>query len=353
MRAECNDFEVTASNIDKLATVEARFGGRKDRGIIAPMYDASREKLGGKPVSLAAAERMIEAIKPGDNVFLTCGMASMPIIPFGETDGPLGVASLARAVRFGLGALPILITNSREIESLCKTVKAAGLNIMDYDDCKKTKSAVAASLVFPNGTKDEDRRNAVSMMDEFTPKAVISIETAGPNKKGYKHFSPGLPFEASGKVPGIEHLFFEANDRGILTIGCLDNGNEIGSGTIEECVREFVIYGDMCQCECKGGMVCAVKADIAFPSAVSNWGAYAIVAVLGLLLNKPEILQDEDTERRMLEACIMAGAIDGVLGKPVLSVDALSCSTHQAYVTLLHTIIINALSSSVVSFAKK
>jgi len=108
---EVMKVEVTASNIDKLATIEARTGGRKDRGIIAPLYDAAKMKLGGRPVSLEAAERLMGVVKSGDNVILTCGMAGMPVVPFGETDGPLGVASLARGVRFGLSGLPILVTN--------------------------------------------------------------------------------------------------------------------------------------------------------------------------------------------------------------------------------------------------
>ena len=111
-------MEVTASNIDRLATIEARTGGRKDRGIIAPLYDAAREKVGNRPISLVAAERMRQAIKPGDNVILTCGMAGMPVVPFGETDGPLGVASLARAVS-SRGDLSRSMTYSNGICSTC------------------------------------------------------------------------------------------------------------------------------------------------------------------------------------------------------------------------------------------
>ena len=346
-------MEVTASNIDRLATIEARTGGRKDRGIIAPLYDAAREKVGNRPISLVAAERMRQAIKPGDNVILTCGMAGMPVVPFGETDGPLGVASLARAVRFGLGGLPILVTNSRDMEPLRCAVKAAGFNIMDYGDCQKTKSAVATSITFPYMDMEESKKIAASLMNEYNPAAVLSVELIGTNKKGYKHYSPGLPFELLGKAARIEELFYEASARGILTIGCLDQGNEIGGGTIEESVRRLVPYGDVCQCECQSGMACAVKTDIAFPAAVSNWAAYAIVAVLGVLLENPEILQDVQMEQRMMEACIMAGSIDGVTGKAEPSIDGIPCVTHQAFITMLHTIVVNALSGAVVSFTKK
>lgn len=340
--------EVTASNIDKLATIEARTGGRKDRGIIAPLYDAAKMKLGGKPVSLEAAERLVGAVKSGDNVILTCGMAGMPMVPFGETDGPIGIASLARAVRLGLGGIPILVTNSLDMEPLCCAVKAAGFNIMDYEDCQKTKTSVAVSVVFPNTDAEKSKKFAASLMDKYDPKAVVSVETAGPNKKGYKHYSSGLPFEMLVKAIGIEHLFYEASKRGVLTIGVLDQGNEIGGGTIEETVRKLVPYGDVCQCECQSGMVCAVKTDIAFPAALSNWGAYAIVAVLGLLLKKPGILQDAEMERRMIETCIMAGSVDGVLGQSIVSVDGIKGKAQEAFITMLHTIIENALSGAAV-----
>ena len=349
---EVTGSEVTASNVDRLATIEARFGGRQDRGIIVPLYDAASKKLGGKPVSLAAAERMIEAIKPGDNVILMDGMGAMPPMPYGETDGPLGVASLARAVRLGLGALPIVVTPARDMEATHATVQAAGLNVLDYSEAKNTGISAATMVTFPVVEAEESKKFAANIMNEYSPKLVASVELMGPNKKGIKHFSPGLPFEAKGKAAGMEYIFYEAEARKILTIACIDQGNEMGSGTIEEEVRRIVPYGDVCRCPCGAGMACAVKADVTFPCALSNWGAYAITAMLGFLLNKPEILQDIDTERRMLEACIMGRSVDGVIGKLTKSVDGVNCETQQAFITMLHTIIDNALSGAIVNFAK-
>ena len=92
-------------------------------------------------------------------------------------------------------------------------------------------------------------------------------------------------------------------------------------------------------------MACTVKSDILFPAAISNWAAYAIIGMLGLLLKKPSILQDEDTERRMLEACILEGSVDGVSGGPLMSVDGVGLKTNQGLVNMLHNIIENALLS--------
>ena len=108
-------------------------------------------------------------------------------------------------------------------------------------------------------------------------------------------------------------------------------------------MRRITPYADVCRCPCGAGITCAVKTDIVFPAAISNWGAYGITAMLAYLLNKPEILQDAYTERRMLEACIMTGACDGPIGWPVMSVDAVSHQANEGIITLLHEIIGNAL----------
>ena len=83
-----------------------------------------------------------------------------------------------------------------------------------------------------------------------------------------------------------------------------------------------------------------------FPAAISNWGAYAISAMLAFILGKPDILQDADTEQRMLEACIMTGACDGPTGRPVMLVDAVSHQANEGMIDILHSIIENALIGS-------
>lgn len=339
-------MEVTAKNVDRLVTTEMRWSSRGDRGIIAPLYECAFKKLGNRSPSLAAAQRLIKEVSAGDNVFIMTEFASYPNMPYGETDGPLGVASLARAVKFGLGALPIILAGSRDMEPVCHATRAAGLNVLEYSVAKATTSGAAASVVFPCADSEKSKKIAGAMMNDYTPKAVIAVETIGPNKKGVKHRGTGTDAEENEKMPELEHLFYEANKRGVLTIGVIDQGNELGSGTIEEDVRRITPYADVCQCPCGAGLACVVKADIVFPAAISNWGAYGIVAMLALLLKRPEILQDSDTERRMLEACITAGAVDGIIHSPVMSVDSVGHETHEALITMLHSIIRNALFKS-------
>lgn len=82
---------------------------------------------------MVTAQRITEEVKAGDSVLLVSDFASYPNMPFGETDGPLGVASLARAIRFGLGAIQVLVAGPRNIEAVCQTTRAAGLMVLDYD----------------------------------------------------------------------------------------------------------------------------------------------------------------------------------------------------------------------------
>ena len=93
----------------------------------------------------------------------------------------------------------------------------------------------------------------------------------------------------------------------------------------------------------KSGNACHIEADVVIPATTSNWAAYGISAMLAFLLKNVTLLQDTDTERRMLEACFMAGAVDGYTMTPQMSVDGTSEKASQCVVGLLHEIIGNGL----------
>jgi len=89
----------------------------------------------------------------------------------------------------------------------------------------------------------------------------------------------------------------------------------------------------------KGGGLAAriasvVSVDHLVVAGVSNWGAYGIVAHLGRLAGRP-LLHTPDDERRLVTACVAAGACDGVTRRREPTVDGLALDTHAALVTLL------------------
>ena len=350
--------EALGGSVDRLITVDAKPGGMPGVGLIHELYSSARHKLGGRPLTLLAAEAILSKVKLDGNVFLVTGCACIPMLPHGENDGPLGVASIARAINFGLGATPIFIAGERDVAPLRSTVQAAGVHIEDYNFAKRLKSSAGAIIPFPYVDFEQSKEVARELIDKYEPQAVISVEALGPNEVSVKHNATGIcDFGAyapplSEQLAHLECLFEESNKREILTIATLDNGNEIGSGLIAEDVRRIMPFGGVCQCPCNSGNACVTKADIPIPASTSNLGAYGIAAMLAYLLKKPKILQNVDTHHRMLQACIEAGSIDPGTGAGTMSEDGLPIETVKAFLNILHTIIELGLVTSMRDMAK-
>lgn len=342
-------MQVIGEYVDRLVTVEMRPRNVPVRGIIRQLYESARGKSGERPLTLLAAEKIMERVRKNDNVFISTGVGCLPRFPHGETDGPLGAASLARSISLGLEAKPLFVVGELDIDPVTHTAKAAGINIEEYDIVKGTRNTGA---IIPFPYEDEEAKKAAKeLIDKYDPKALFTLETLGPNRRGIIHSALG--FDMTSGLPKLHHLFEEASKRGILTIAGIDCGNELGSGVIEDEVRRVTPYGDVCQCPCRSGNACVTKADITIPASTSNWAGYGISAMLSFLLKKPDLLQDPDTERRMLEACIMAGGVDGMTLRPIMMVDGTSDKTNQALVTMLHTIIENGLIEEELKRAKE
>lgn len=332
-------MEIIGHNIDRLITVEIKPRSGIVRGITSRLYESALKLYQGRPLTLLAAEKLVEHVRDGDNILMVTGVGSLPYFPHGETDGPLGASCLARAVSMGLGAKPIFVVGQRDVEPVRATVMAAGLNVEEYGLVKPAKN-MAAIVTCP--TDDgEAAKVAKEVMKEYSPAAIISVEALGPNVKGFMHNVTG--HDMTGALPKLHHIINEGRSRGILTIALLDHGNELGGGSIEDEVRKVAPYGNICQCPCGAGNACCVPADVVVPASISNWGAYGVSAALACLLGNPEILHNEDTERRMLEANIAAGSRDGLTLRPIMQVDGVPASTNQAIVTILNAIILNGL----------
>jgi hypothetical protein len=77
-----------------------------------------------------------------------------------------------------------------------------------------------------------------------------------------------------------------------------------------------------------------VSVDHLVVAGVSNWGAYGVVAQLGRLTGQP-LLHTPTDERTMIDACVSAGAVDGLTRRREPTVDAHPADTHAAIVALL------------------
>src|SRR5215471_17909754 len=86
-------------NVDRLCTLDLRPPGPTS-GYIGRFYQAVRV-LTNAPLTLAAAQ-CLHQITPQSTIAIATGFCHPERLPYGETDGLLGAASLARAVRRGL-----------------------------------------------------------------------------------------------------------------------------------------------------------------------------------------------------------------------------------------------------------
>ena len=331
--------EIIGEYIDCLVNIEMRVQGGVPRGMSHKLYKAAREKQ-GKPLTYLAAKKLIELLRVNDIVIIATGAGVPPWLPKGETDGPLGAASLARALDIGLNVKTIVVGEERTLEPIKKSFEAAEIMIVDKEIFKK-RNHVALALPYPLGEKNGETF-AHELIKEYKPKVIITVEKHGPSASGKYHSIMGVG-RSPELVANVKFLTDLAQKIDTFTIGIGDGGNEIGFGNIYEDVRRIQTYGEKCQCPCGAGIATVSKADILVTGAISNWGAYGISAMLSFLLKNKKVLKDETIEKRMLEACVYAGAMDGVYSNQSMYVDGTSLKTQLALVTMLRQIVGNGL----------
>jgi hypothetical protein len=320
--------ELIADNVDRLVNIDV-----SGYGVIGHLYAAARG-LSRRPVCLEAADRLKSCLGAGDYFFVTSGWLMPGFYPYGETDGPIGTATIGRALALGIGARMVVLTEDRMIPIMVATCRAAGLNVLTEDDLAAAPRSPhpknAYCLVAPFPVDDEQAvRETKRLFDKYAPKALIAIEKNGPNAEG--HYSMVGGDDNSDCVAKAGRLFEEAARRNVLTIGIGDRGNEIGFGAVADVPKRVLPFGEKA--------TDATVVDILVTAAVSNWGASAVAAALAVLLDDLNVLHDPATEARMLDRCIDAGGIDGFQCRPITQTDGMSAAAHVAINTLLNELV--------------
>jgi hypothetical protein len=333
-------------SIDQVAGIEFR-SGAPNPGRLNALYDAARARMGGQPIAFSIATRLAEAVKPGAAVILTTGAGGPPWLFRGETDGPPGLAGLARALAL-LGAWPIILTEERSIDPVTATLVAAGVSVLD-ESSAKARPTTATLLPFPTDPAVAEKM-AAQFIDQYNPAALIAIEKTSPNRLGVIHSVSGKAWTPSVDFVRIEFLVEECRKRGILTVGIADQGNEIGFGLIEDVVRSTIPFANVCQCSCGEGMASAVSTEMLSPASISNWGCYAIEAALAIVKRLPDLLHDADVEVAMIRACVAAGGVDGLTSRQILAVDGTRLEVQAAIITLLQQLVSAALATQSVDY---
>jgi hypothetical protein len=230
--------------------------------------------------------------------------------------------------------VPLFVSSEWQAPPIVAAARASGLVMVDPETAIQRASWAAALL--PYNETGNSLEAAAKLLDHYEPTALVAIEALGPNSAGVIHSIMGRPLLGS---PAYHHLFELASERGIATLGIGDGGNEIGFGRILDAIQDIQPYGRTCQCPCDKGIATIVKTDALVFAAVSNWGAYGVAAMVALLSESLQALHDADIERRMLERCLAAGAVDGGLANHGFTVDSIDGRVSSGLVLMLATMI--------------
>jgi hypothetical protein len=290
-------------NVDRLSQVEMRTQGLPS-GIVAQLYAVARGD--GPPLAMRAAEALRDPSV--GRVACVTGIAGGPL-PVGEVDGPIGAAALAIALT-ALGRQADVVVPAPMLAVAAAVRDAMGGSF----------GVVADADVSPD-----------------TYDAAVTVEKLGRNVRGVYHSIFGAVIE--DQQPLGDELVEALRSAGKPTVGIGDGGNEIGFGTIYDDAVRLVPRGGDCGCPCGGGIVTSTATGIVYPAVVSNFGAYAVVAALGILEERPPLLPSPERVAAGVEAAVTMGCLDGGTFEPGrLADDGIPLDGVMAYVALLRTI---------------
>lgn len=236
------------------------------------------------------------ALLSGERVILVTGFCIRAVM-IGENDGLSGTLALADALR-QLGKEVMLVT-----DKFSSGLLSAGSVVFE----------AAFPMLTLSLSQEQADQEIQALLHSFRPTQVVAIERPGRAIDGHCYSMRGEMLD--DLVPAADLLLQPPFPRHFQTIAIGDGGNELGLGSLRDTLKDHVAHGDL--------IFCATPADYVIPAGISNWGAYALVAALSLLAGRLPSRSPEN-ERRVLEALLAAGAVDGCTRKQELSVDGIA-----------------------------
>jgi hypothetical protein len=271
--------------------------------------------LGGRGIAdffqPGAAFASARALRRARTVLVVTGFCLPPGLP--ETDGPPGAAVLGRALR-RLGARVRYLTDPPVVPPLAAALRVLGEPVE----------------ILPT---DRDHGTASALLVRERPTHLVAIERPGRSRSGDYLSARGesvapwnLPLDELFLIVGRPGSGDRARRARPITIGVGDGGNEIGMGNVRPRLLRAGAH--------LARIACTVRVDHLVVAGTSNWGAYGIVAALEALTGIA-LLHTPELERRLIAACVKAGAVDGILRRAQATVDGLPADVHAAVVALL------------------
>ncbi|NLI96115.1 MAG: DUF4392 domain-containing protein [Synergistaceae bacterium] len=204
-----------------------------------------------------------------------------------ETDGPPGSAVLGRA--------------------LLRLGKECGIITDPF--CLGGVEAASRAIGGP-------RVEAVSSPSDVLqarPDCLVFVERLGGAKDGRYYNMRGE--DISEWTLPLDRASDLARREGVPVIALGDGGNEAGMGCLNGSLGELL--PDFLAC------LCAVEADFCLPVDVSNWGCYALSALLSAIRGE-WVGHFPEEESAMLASMALSGAVDGITKKRERTVDGFS-----------------------------
>jgi D-glutamate cyclase len=316
-------------NLDRLITMDMR-----GDEICRVIYRASRA-LTSEPLSVAGGRFLLDKLSAGGTALFITGFR-IPPAGMPETDGLIGSAVLAFALVKARAAVPVCVCEPEVIPALAAAVRATGLAVADSVKLARELPLTAAIVPFRKDECDPEARSA-QLATEIDPGVCVAIERAGRNAKGEYHFAGGK--NVTEAIASIDSLFVAVSRHGVPTLAVGDFGNELGMGAIADVVKTETPAGGNCGCGCGGGTACEIPADLTVACAVSDWGAYALSAAISHLTSDPSAFVTADVYRRVIEATVAAGAVDGTSRLAIPHIDGISDDFNSQLVEQLRSVV--------------
>ncbi len=156
-------------------------------------------------------------------------------------------------------------------------------------------------IKFSNDYHESYHAWATKLLEIYSPETVIAVERPGPDSSGVFRNIKGD--DISFYCAGMEH--FWSPDSFKIAVG--DGGNELGMG-----ILAGKLHDDR--------PICSIEADITLLGSTSDFAAWCLVGALEILANR-QLLPDFQDLQRFLQTLSDIGVVDGITGKPDLSID--------------------------------
>lgn len=232
--------------------------------------------------------------QPGSTVLIGTGF---PVVDTFETDGPVGSIALYDCLE-SLGLKPVIVCGQPLVGALSAKYRTHEISV---------------------GANADIEQETRSALQQLNPQAIVSIERPGQAIDGGYYNMRG---ESISARTACFDRFMDISSCPTIAVG--DGGNEIGMGKVTKALEKLDIVAAVTQ------------ADELIVADVSNWGAYGMIAFLGVWHEQDLLARIEPLS--ILQYLSKLGSVDGVTRINQLTEDGLPASEGQVLIQKLRNI---------------